>query len=231
MGKVDLKIDWATYEAAKYACLHWHYSHSVPAGKTVKFGVWEDGLFIGVIIFSRGTCGHIFNRFSIPITEGCELTRVALNKHKTQVSRIISIAIKLLKRKSPGMRIIVSFAAKSENHHGGIYQAGGWIYDGESQFKQEYMINGRRISDRTISGGVRAGRIRRADLVKIPTETKHRYFMPLDDEMRKRIEPLRKPYPKRPKQAMASDQEEQRRGSADPDAPKNEVKNDAQTSH
>jgi hypothetical protein len=30
--------------------------------------------------------------------------------------------------------------------------------------------------------------------------------MPLDDEMRKRIEPLRKPYPKRDKQAIGGDQ-------------------------
>jgi RNA processing factor Prp31 len=54
---------------------------------------------------------------------------------------------------------------------------------------------------------------------KVPILGKHRYLMPLDDEMRKRIEPLRKPYPKRPKQAMAGDQPEQREGSAHQDAP------------
>jgi len=33
----------------------------------------------------------------------------------------------------------------------------------------------------------------------VNTKGKHRYLMPLDDEMKKRILPLSKPYPKRPK--------------------------------
>ena len=35
----------------------------------------------------------------------------------------------------------------------------------------------------------------------VPGSSKHRYLMPLDDEMRQRIEPLRKPYPKRERSA------------------------------
>tara|TARA_Y100000310_G_scaffold30028_1_gene28559 strand:+ start:26 stop:454 length:429 start_codon:yes stop_codon:yes gene_type:complete len=56
-----------------------------------------------------------------------------------------------------------------------------------------------------------------AELVGTPG--KHRYLMPLDDEMRHRIEPLRKPYPKREKQAMAGPPA-QRRCSADLPAPR-----------
>lgn len=51
---VDLKIDWATYAAAKYACENWHYSKSIPKSKLVKIGAWEDGSFIGVVIFLMG---------------------------------------------------------------------------------------------------------------------------------------------------------------------------------
>jgi hypothetical protein len=40
--KVDLKVDFCSYEAAKYAVEHWHYSKTMPAGKTVKIGAWED---------------------------------------------------------------------------------------------------------------------------------------------------------------------------------------------
>lgn len=47
--------------------------------------------------------------------------------------------------------------------------------------------------------------------------------MPLDEEMRAKIQPLAKPYPKRPKQAEAGPPE-QRRCNTDPDAPSvNEV--------
>ena len=56
---------------------------------------------------------------------------------------------------------------------------------------------------------VKESRIPRKEMVRlgilkeVRAETKHRYLMPLDGEMRKQIEPLGKPYPKRPKQAMA----------------------------
>jgi len=55
---------------------------------------------------------------------------------------------------------------------------------------------------------------------KVPAGDKHKYLMPLDDDMRARILPLAKPYPKRAKQAMTDDQSAQRQGSTDPHAPK-----------
>lgn len=220
-SKPELKLDWATYKAAKYACENWHYSKCVPSARLVKIGVWENKEFIGVVIFSKGTCGHLFGRFGVSNLSGCELTRIALREHKTPVSRILSIAVRMLRKQSPGLRIIVSFAAKSEGHHGGVYQASGWLYDGETAFKQEYSVKGRRITDRTVSQWVKERKIRRAQLVKIPTCTKHRYLMPLDKEMTKQIKPLAKPYPKREKQAMAGPPA-QRRGSTDLHAPTTE---------
>ena len=44
------------------------------------------------------------------------------------------------------------------------------------------------------------------DVVKVKGSSKIRYLMPLDDEIRKQIEPLRKSYPKRDKQAIGGDQ-------------------------
>jgi hypothetical protein len=199
----DLRLDWCSHDAAKYACERWHYARTLPASKTVKIGAWENGSFIGSVIFSRGTCGHLFNRFGLPLTEGCELTRIALTHHVTPVSRILSVALRMLHGQSPGLRLIVSFAARSEGHHGGIYQASGWIYDGETAFKQEYAVAGRRITDRTVSEWVRQRKLHRSSLVRIPTQTKHRYLMPLDAAMRARIAPLAQPYPKRVKQATA----------------------------
>ena len=52
-----------------------------------------------------------------------------------------------------------------------------------------------------------------------PIEWKHIYLMPLDEDMRKRILPLSKPYPKRDKQAMTGTQPEQRQCSTDHHAP------------
>lgn len=231
MSKVDLKIDWATHDAAKYACQNWHYSKCLPAGKLVKVGVWENKKFIGVVLFSYGASPPLFvwakQKLGLEKNEICELSRIALTKHQTPVSKIIKIAFMQLKKQSPGIRTIVSFADLDENHHGGIYQAGNWIYVGASNVggRQGYMIKGRKVHCRSVgalSGSNSITGAKRLDpmATEVRTLGKHKYLMPLDDEMRRKLQPLSRPYPKRVKQAMASLQEEQRQCDADPHAPK-----------
>ena len=83
--KLDLKLDWASFEAAKYACEKWHYSKCMPTGKTVKIGVWEDGKYIGVVIYSYGANNNAAKSFNLEQSQCCELTRVALTKHQSSV--------------------------------------------------------------------------------------------------------------------------------------------------
>lgn len=226
---VDLKIDWATHEAAKYACENWHYSKCLPVGKLVKVGAWEAGQFIGAVIFGRGATPNLLKPYGLKQTEGCELVRVALTKHKTPVSKIMAIAIKFLKTEHADLRLIVSFADQSQGHHGGIYQATNWIYSGQGDSATFFKINGKLTHPRSVGakGGiqniswVKQNLDKYASAVLVPG--KHRYLMPLDAEMRKKILPLAKPYPKRSKQAMAEHHSEQRRGSADLNAPYVEV--------
>jgi hypothetical protein len=204
-SRPELKIDWATYEAAKYACEHWHYSRCIPKSKLAKIGVWEDGVFIGSIIFGVGATADLVKQYGLKMQEGCELVRVALTTHKAPVSRMIAISLKLLKRTFPGLRLIVSFADPEHDHHGGIYQAGNWIFSGYSQASDEYIYKGKRWQGRSFRNKYK-GMENHPDVVKVKGSSKIRYLMPLDDEMRKRIEPLRKPYPKRDKQAIGNDQ-------------------------
>jgi hypothetical protein len=218
-SRPELKIDWATYEAAKYAVEHWHYSRTLSSSRNAYIGAWENEKFIGVVVFGLGSGGATNGtRYGLARShEMAELTRIALSKHETPVSRVVKIAIQFIKRQSPGLRMIISMADPAHGHHGGIYQAGNWIYTGETDSDYQYQLpDGRYVHHRTASSCLKsvAGRPKK----RIPG--KYRYLMPLDDEMRKRIEPLRKPYPKRPKQAMESAQDSQREGSAHPDAPK-----------
>jgi hypothetical protein len=194
-SKPTLKIDWATHEAAKFACLNWHYSECMPAGKIVKIGVWEDGKFIGVVLFSRGANNNLGSPYQLDQTQVCELTRIAMTRHKTAVSRVMSIAMKFLHKNSPGLRLIVSYADPLQGHHGGVYQAGGWVYTGASQAQCEVMHNGKVMHKRTANAlfGTIKG------MQKSPVMWKHKYLMPLDDAMRAKIAPLAKPYPKRVK--------------------------------
>ena len=209
MSKVDLRIDWATHEAAKYACENWHYSGCIPKSKLAKVGIWEDDVFIGVIIFGVGATSTLVQQYGLKMNEGCELVRIALKKHKTPVTRLMSISQKFLKKSMQNIRLIVSFADPSEGHHGGIYQGNGWIYTGKSADCAFPMINGKKTHPRTLSLLVKSGKVKnRSDVPHVMTEGKHRYLMPLDNEMRERIMPLAKPYPKRMKQANSGDQPE-----------------------
>jgi len=200
---VSLKIDWATHEAAKYACENWHYSKCIPKSKLVKIGVWEFDKFIGVLIYGVGATATLVQKYGLKMEEGCELVRIALTKHKTPVSRLLSISLKLLKQSNPGLKLVVSFADPEQGHHGGVYQASGWLYSGKSQASDEYIYKGKRWQGRSFRNRFKG--MERSPLVKIVKgSSKLRYLMPLTDELRKKVEPLRKPYPKRAPEAEAS---------------------------
>ena len=193
-SRPDLRLDWCSYEAAKYAVEHWHYSRSLPAFKTVRIGVWEDGVFVGVVLFGVGANSNLHSPFSLQRHEVCELVRVALRDHRSPVSRIIAIAIRLLRRQSPGLRLVVSYADTARRHYGGIYQAGGWVYTGPTDADKLYLVRGKWVHHRQASSLM-------GSIVGLPSRSssvKHKYLMPLDDDMRRRIASLAKPYPKRP---------------------------------
>lgn len=204
MGKADLRIDWASHDAAKFACANWHYSQSMPVGKTVKIGAWERGEFVGVVVFAYGANNNIGKPFALAQDECCELVRVALRKHDSAVSRIVAISIAFLKRKCPGIRLLVSYADTAQGHHGGIYQAGNWLFCGTSEGATQYVLNGRVVHSMQVQTFIRAGKIKsREGLATVKAGSKHKYLMPLDDEMRAKIAPLAKPYPKRAKEQDA----------------------------
>lgn len=156
---------------------------------------------MGVVIFGIGATHDLVKPYGLTPVQGCELTRVALSNHASPVSKIIAIALKMLKKAMPGLRLIVSFADPNEGHHGGIYQAGGWVYTGRSEgchfFKHKKtgkVYHPRNVSeDLTLQAKV----VKPSECEKVWKEGKHRYLMPLDAEMRQKIETLRKPYPKR----------------------------------
>lgn len=195
----ELKIDWCSYEAAKFAVEHWHYSKTMPVAKQVDVGVWEGGEYIGAVIFSWGANPNLLKPFGLAMTEGCELVRVALQKHNTPVSRIVAIAIKMLRQQSPGLRLIVSYADTRMGHLGSIYQAGNWVYTGMTSPKTDFQLGSMILQRRSYTGRNFGGGRRRPPpgARKVESPPKHRYLYPLDKAMRRQIEPLRQPYPKR----------------------------------
>jgi hypothetical protein len=208
----SLHLDWCARKAVEHACKNWHYSKSVPAGALIAPGVWEDNSFRGVIIFSRGATPNIGRPYGLLQTGVVELTRVALRNHTTPVSRMMSIALRMLKKSNPGLRLVVSYADSKEGHHGGIYQAGNWVYVGPSK-SRHYVIRGTTFHPKTLHsrfgvGGQSVEWLRShvdPDARRVNLPPKHKYLMPLDKAMCEQIEPLRKSYPKRDDDCDASE--------------------------
>ena len=209
-----LHIDWASYEAAKYACENWHYSGVIPVGKLVKVGAWENNKFIGVVLFGRGATPNMLKPYGLSADQGCELVRIALAKHEAPVSKIMALAIKFLSKSNKGLKLIVSYADEDQNHHGGIYQATNWIYTGlkNAGTMGAFIVNGKKMHPKSVhSKGVKQtlNAVRKhldPNATVFYTKGKHRYLMPLDDSIKSQVSKLAKPYPKRTKGQALDDQ-------------------------
>ena len=171
----------------------------MPSGKLVKFGVWEDDIFIGAVVFGRGANNHLASSFGLLQTECCELVRVALKAHKAPVSKIVAISLKELSRSNPGMKLVVSYADFSNQQHLGIiYQASNWIYLGERKTIKGsyYIIAGQLMHGRSVRAKWGSDKNIPYDWEYAEQFMKHIYVMPLNKETRKEFLPQSKPYPK-----------------------------------
>ncbi len=198
--------------------LRWHYSRKMPAAKLVRIGVWEEGRFVGAILYGSGANRHLARPFALQGTQACELVRVALapgRNHPT--SKCLAISLKLLKRQSPGLRLVVSYADTKQGHLGTIYQATNWIYLGGAS--QPYLkVRGkvehpRSLYDRYGRGGqslpwLRANVDPNAQRVEMPDKLKYVYAF--SKPLRAKLEAIAQPYPKRA-------------GSIDSDVPANQT--------
>mgnify|MGYP005809965063 CR=1 FL=1 len=197
-------------QAASYACRRWHYSHSMPAGRLVCVGAWEAGRYVGAVVFGRGASSEIGSPFQLRQDAIAELCRVALDRHTAPTSQVVSIAVRLLRRFCPGLRLIVSYADPEHGHVGTLYQACGWLYIGRTNSESLIRLNGCLLHPRTVASRYRTRSIDwlrahvAADAAHVRTLPKFRYALPLDDAMRRQLEARREPYPKRAKVAGIS---------------------------
>ena len=177
--------------------MRWHYSRQMPVGKLVTLGVWEHEKFVGVVIFGRGSNNNIARPFHMSQRQVCELIRIALTDHETTVTRIVSIALKILRRRSPGLRIVVSYADPAQGHHGGIYQGGNWAYLGAIKISPPpFMVLGKVVHARTISSRYGTSSLEwlrkyvDPETQRVPS-MKHKYAMGLDREAKHLLAPMK----------------------------------------
>jgi hypothetical protein len=115
-----------------------HYSKRMPGNIQHCYAIrGEGGLF--------GDKGEVMAAvvFTIPPTRWSEnvieLARLVRKPDcKRPMSELLSFACMWLKRS--GWSLVVSFADWTQNHHGGVYQASGWNYDGQRDRRMDGVI-------------------------------------------------------------------------------------------
>ena len=193
----------ANKEAIKFACHNFHYSKSVPVN-TFGYNVYFNGEWCGVILFGTGANNHIGEPYGLAQGEAIELVRIAMNGKQGNVTKPLSIALKLIKKDCPAVKLIVSYADVDQKHVGAIYQASNWVYEGLFNVGtvSGYMIKGKKVHNKTIYGyGVKKNleNVRRhidPNAEAFVTKGKHKYLYAISNDMVKLIQGLRKPYPK-----------------------------------
>jgi hypothetical protein len=180
-----------------------HYAKRIPM-IMYAFGLYKDNVLRGVVTYGKPVskdlciciCGDKYK------SEVTELNRLVLQfNEKNEASFLVSNSFKLL----PKPLIIVSYADSNQNHNGYVYQATNFIYTGLSKERSKFIMNGKDLSERTLSGYQKG--LSRKDVIKkynIKIERqlgKHRYvyFLGNKTQKKQRFKDLllnKEPYPK-----------------------------------
>ena len=202
-----MRVSKASYEAAKFACLNFHYAKAVPVVQFV-YNIWNDSNeWCGVIIFGGGATRHIATPYDKWQGQVVELERVALNGKQGhgKTSQAVGMCLKELHREAPWIDLVVSYADIDQGHKGVLYQSTNWVYTGikNADSRGAFIIFGKKTHPKTVySKGWKQSVLWLRENVdknaeEFITKGKHKYLYPMTKEMRKRIEILSVEYPKR----------------------------------
>lgn len=188
-----MRLEPASRKAVKYACEKFHYAKVVPAA-SLAFSVFEGKEWCGVICFGGGASAFMGRPYGLTHGQYLELVRVALNGKQSSTSKAVAIAIRLVRKKCPMVRLLISYADKGQEHFGTIYQATNWIFVEETESSgRDVFYKGKWGHDR---GPNALPKEIRDKLPKRKRPGKRKYVYPLTKEMSILCEERRKPFPK-----------------------------------
>ena len=190
-----MKLEIASSKAVKYACLNFHYAKVVPV-VGIAFSVFnEKDEWCGVITFGYGASANMGKPYKLNHGQYLELTRMALNSKQESTSKAMSIAIRLIKKNCPTVKLLISYADKGQNHKGIIYQATNWYLVDESESSGfEVWYKGKWVHDR---GPNTLPKEQRKKLTYRKKSGKYKYLFPIDRSLVDMCNKLSKPYPKK----------------------------------
>jgi hypothetical protein len=172
-------------EAAARLICEYHYTHSVPSGKShyVRFGdalvVWSIPANKNIAKFILGYQGKVW-----------ELSRLwAPNGHAPNLlTQAISAAVGVIwKLERPDA--LVSYADPNAGHKGGVYRAASWLYHGQSEEVRAYRSqDGKIVARRAFhsgSVGMTKAQIEALGFVELRLPGKERFVKPITRSARR----------------------------------------------
>lgn len=170
-------------------------------------------------MFGGGAGAYMGKPFGLNFGQYLELNRMALNGKQESTSKVMSIAIKLIKKQNPTVKLLISYADKGQEHYGTIYQATNWYFVEENESSgEEVFYKGKWSHNRTPSE-----KLSKENYNKLPKRKKpgkYKYIYPLDKSIISLCKSLSKPYPKKQLAVevhkLNSSQSSEKEGGANP---------------
>ena len=106
----------------------------MPAGTKLALGAFLCDRLIGAATFGVGPMsGHRLLRDARAV-DGITLTRFVLlpERPANAASRILGVVLRMIRRETD-KKFVLTYADPEHGHHGGIYQAAGFLYVGASE--------------------------------------------------------------------------------------------------
>lgn len=123
----------------------YHYSHRAVRNASFVGSLHDPKTgeaVAGCVFFSPAA------RWSFPVLELARLVRV--DRIRVPLTRLISLSCKELTKR--GFDLLVSFADSTVGHHGGVYQAASWKFDGKRKPSLDGLIvNGSFVPGRSLN--------------------------------------------------------------------------------
>jgi|9_EtaG_2_1085328.scaffolds.fasta_scaffold16814_1 hypothetical protein len=190
-----MRLEKASAKAIKYACLKFHYSKVCPA-HAFGYSVFnKKNEWCGVILFGGGAGAFMGSPFGLKYGQYLELNRMALNGKQESTSKAMSIAINLIKKHNPTVKLLISYADKGQDHIGTIYQATNWYFVDESKSSGEEVFYKGKWCHNRMSSNVSKEYYKKLPKRKKPG--KYKYIYPLNKKILPLCNKLGKPYPKK----------------------------------
>ena len=175
-----------SHEQAKSFVEKWHYSHRIPTGKNIYFGLLNDGFLYAVIVYGIGV--NPYQASFLGVESVIEIKRMCRSEPKMpyELSRFIRLTMKMA-RKLMTFDAVVAFADPEQGHEGTVYKAAGFKHEGFTN--QEWHLVGndgikrhRRLAFRMARrNNITVSEAReRLGMKRIKTEKKYRWVLRLD---------------------------------------------------